>query len=212
MFEFLELFLDFFGFNQKISVSFSSSFLSSIRFIKICKLFINCSKSFLLTFCLGIAQSLFLFDNKCLFFDFKLTNFSFEFHQIIWKWCHPHFDACCSFIDQINRFIRKPTISDISYWEINCSNHCSIRNLHSMVCFIITFDSSKNWNCILFFWFVDHHWLKSSFKCRIFFDIFTIFIDSCCSDDAHLTSGKGWFQHIPHIHRSLGLASSYHIV
>ena len=55
----------------------------------------------------------------------------------------------------------------------------------------------------LFIWFFHYNWLESSFQCCVFFNIFTVFLQSSRADKLNLTSGKRRFQDIRSIQCSL---------
>ena len=68
---------------------------------------------------------------------------------------------------------------------------------------IIWTQTFKDFNSLLCRWFFHCHRLESSFQCCIFFDIFTVFLQSSRSDKLNLASGKRRFQDIGRIQCSL---------
>ena len=62
--------------------------------------------------------------------------------------------------------------------------------------FIFRFQTFYNFDRFFFSRFFNHNRLKTSFKSRIFFYIFSVLIKCCCTDNLNFTSGKCRFQNI----------------
>ena len=56
--------------------------------------------------------------------------------------------------------------------------------------------------------FVYHHFLETTFKSLVFFEIFLVFVESGCSDRTQFAAGKCRFKDIGGIHRSFPLTGS----
>src|SRR5690348_3520872 len=87
-----------------------------------------------------------------------------------------------SFIDEINGFVWKESVGDVTTRQLSSNHQSSICNSDSVMSFISLFESSENAHCILDTGFINHHLLKSSLEGGIFLDVLSVFLESSGPD------------------------------
>ena len=117
-----------------------------------------------------------------------------------------------SLIDEIDSFIREFTIWQVSCRHVYCRDEGWVSNLYSMKGFLYLSLIPRRIVRASSVWFIDHHWLKTSFKRCIFFDVFSVFINRRCTNDFDSSSCKRRLQEIASICRSFALAPAPTIV
>ena len=79
-----------------------------------------------------------------------------------------------------------------------------------MVRFVLFLQAAENGDRVFHARFINEHFLETTFKRRILFNILTIFVQSRRTDDVQFTAGKSRLQHIARIHRALGFTRAHH--
>ena len=77
----------------------------------------------------------------------KLVFKSFNFR---WRNLASDPGASTRFINDINRFIRKEAIRDVAVRKLSCMLKCIIRNYNTMMVFVVTPETPKYLNCLLY--------------------------------------------------------------
>ena len=68
--------------------------------------------------------------------------------------------------------------------------------------FISWAQSLQNLSTILNIWLLYKNLLETPFQSFIFFNLLSVFINSCCANDLEISPGKGRFEQISSIHRA----------
>jgi UDP-N-acetylmuramyl pentapeptide phosphotransferase/UDP-N-acetylglucosamine-1-phosphate transferase len=77
-----------------------------------------------------------------------------------------------------------------------------------MVKFKFIFQAAQNRNGIFLTWFVNHNRLETAFQSRVFFNVFAVFINGCCSNAVQFTAGKHGLEQIAGVHGSFCFSCS----
>ena len=72
--------------------------------------------------------------------------------------------------------------------------------------FVTILETSQNRNGVFDVWLLHNDGLKSTFQSRVFFDVFTIFIQRCSTHAVQLAASQSRLQQIGSIHRAFGIA------
>ena len=167
--------------------------------------FLTCSVFFDLRLCFILfLLDLLCHEQICAFdcFFLQIQQFSYFFFQFFYFrngtiTAQLHFG--CRLINDIDCLIRKKTIVNITYRHFYCCFQSFIFDFYTMMLFIIWPKSSQYFQCFLLCWLFYRNRLKSSLQSRIFFYIFAIFFQSCCTDQLNFTSRKRRFQNVRRI-------------
>ena len=146
---------------------------------------------------------------QCSFFNLHLHDTSLQFIQFRRQRIQLCLNQCTRFIHQVNRLIRKESIRNVTMRKCGSCYKCTVCDFYPMKNFIAFFQSAENGNRVFHGRFIYQYRLKTSFQCRIFFNIFTILIQRCCTDTVQFSTRKHRFQHISGIHSAVCLASSH---
>src|SRR3989344_1716083 len=112
-----------------------------------------------------------VFFKKRSSFNFEISNRSAKLFNILRYALRFKSPFCCRLINNINRFIRQKSVSNITSREIDCRDNRLVANTKSMMHFIFFFKSAKNINTRVKRRFINHNRLESSFKRRVFFNM-----------------------------------------
>jgi len=99
-------------------------------------------------------------------------------------------------INNVNGFIRKKPVIDITNGHFYSRLKGLIQNLYIMMFFIIWAQPLQDFNSLLFCRLFHDDRLKTPFKRCILFNVFPIFFQCRCSDQLDLSTGKRRFQDI----------------
>lgn len=146
---------------------------------------------------------LFFFIFYCFSLDFEWADFFFEFIKCNWTRKSSHLDTRGCFIEKIDSLIWEFPFSDVPDRKIYSRYNRIIGYLNTMKSFISFLESPEYCESIVSRWFLDRNWLKSAFKCAIFFDIFSILSERRCTDNFDSPTSEGWLEEISSITRTL---------
>ena len=71
------------------------------------------------------------------------------------------------------------------------------------------FEPTQDGDGVLHRRLIYHNRLESSFQCRVFFNIFPVFIQGRGPNTMKLSSCQHWFEHISRIHRALRFSGTH---
>ena len=145
-----------------------------------------------------VAQTTSFFE--LLFFDgllFGFLNFGdavFKFLQV--GWCLHALDAqtATGFVDEVDCFVGKMTIADVTVGEVCRSHKCLVSDGDAVVRFVLVADALQNFNGVGNRWLFNLDWLEATLKCRIFFEVLAVLIGCGGSDGLQFTTSKHWLQ------------------
>ena len=147
---------------------------------------------------------IFLF--QCGFLNFHLQNLTTKLIQFRRHGIQLCLNQRTGLIHQVNRFIRKETIRNITIRKNGSTDQCIVHDFHSVVYLITILQTTKNGNRILYGRFFYHNRLETTFQSRILFNILTVFIQCGRADTMKLTTGQHRLEHITGIKGSVCLA------
>src|SRR5690606_7253604 len=101
------------------------------------------------------------------------------------------------------------TVAYVPFSHIDGVFDYFIGNCDTMVLFVVRFKSLEYSNCILSLWLRNDDRLKTTLKCRIFLDIFSILFKGRCANKTNFASCQCRLQHICSIERALCSTSTY---
>ena len=87
-----------------------------------------------------------------------------------------------------------------------------IGDFHTMVHFVFFLQATQNRNRSFYAWLTHDDALKAALQCRIFLNIFAIFIQRRRAHAMQLAARERGLEHVAGIHRTFSLASAYHRV
>ena len=131
---------------------------------------------------------IFLF--QCGFLNFHLQNLTTKLIQFRRHGIQLCLNQRTGLIHQVNRFIRKETIRNITIRKNGSTDQCIVHDFHSVVYLITILQTTKNGNRILYGRFFYHNRLETTFQSRILFNILTVFIQCGRADTMKLTTGQ----------------------
>ena len=71
---------------------------------------------------------------------------------------------------------------------------------------VALFQTTEDRNSVLNAWLVNHNRLETSFECRIFLDVLTVFVECCSADTVELAPCQHRLQQVACVHSAIGLA------
>ncbi len=98
-----------------------------------------------------------------------------------------------SLIDQVDGFIRKETVVDVSGGHLYCRFQSLVGNPDSVVVFIAAPEPFQNLISLLLRRLFHGHGLETTLQRGIFLNIFAVFLDGGSPDQLNLSSGQGRF-------------------
>ena len=138
------------------------------------------------------------------FFHFELDNATIKFIHLLRFAVQLHFDTAGRFVDQINRFIRQEAVGNITVAQLCCGNDSRVGNIDTVVDFITLLQTTQNSNGIFYTWLANQYFLEAAFKCSVFFNVLTVFVQGGCTDTVQFAARQSRFQHIARIHCAVG--------
>jgi len=70
------------------------------------------------------------------------------------------------------------------------SQNRRVFDANAVMNFVALFQATQNRNRICNGRFSDEHWLEAAFKCRVFFNVFLVFVERGSANSAQLAAGK----------------------
>ena len=140
------------------------------------------------------------------FLYLKLHYLSVQFIKLCRKRIQLRLDKRTRLIHKVDSLIRQKSVGNISVGKRSRCNKRTVRYLYAVEYFITLLKSPKDRYGILNGRLVHLHRLKSSLKCSILFDIFSVFVKCCRTYAVKLSSCKHGLEHISGIHCAVCLA------
>ncbi len=94
--------------------------------------------------------------------------------------------------------------------KFSSRHNSGIGDVNAMVNFIFLLQAAQDGNGGFYAGFTDQNLLKAPFKCGIFFNVLSVFIQRGGTHAMQLTTRQGRFQHVASIHCAFSLASTHH--
>ena len=110
------------------------------------------------------------------------------------------------FIDQIDCFIGQKTVGDITIGQSRRRNDRAIRDADAVMQLILFLQTAQDRDCVCDAWLAHENRLEAPRESRIFFDIFTVFVQGRGTDAMQFAARQSGLQHIRRIHRAIRLA------
>ena len=127
---------------------------------------------------------------KCGFLNFKLHYLVRNFVHFGRHGVHFRLDKRASLVYQVYRLIGQKSVGDIPVGKSSGGNYRVVVYLYSVINLVPLFKTSQNGYSVLNRRLIDHNGLITSFKSRVFFDIFSVFVKRCCTYAMELTPCK----------------------
>jgi hypothetical protein len=105
-----------------------------------------------------------------------------------------HRELAGGFVHQVDGFIRKEAVADISTRELGCGDERGVFDPHAFVVrFIPWFQAAQNCDRVLNAGFAHEHGLKAALERWVFFDVLAELVERSCADAAEFSASKGGF-------------------
>ena len=115
-------------------------------------------------------------------FNFQLLDFAGDFIQFFRNRIYLHTQFSCSFIHQVNGFIRQETVGDVTATQFDGCNDGIIFDTHMVMVLVTLFQSTKDRNGTQVVRFIHLYDLETTLQSFVLFEVLLIFVEGCCSD------------------------------
>ena len=105
-------------------------------------------------------------------------------------------------VHQINGFIRQKTVVNVTLGEFRCCTQTVLCDRHMMMFFILWAQTAQNLNGLFHARFFYGHRLETALQRCIFFNVLTVFLNGCGTDDLNQSPGQCRFHDIGRIQRT----------
>ena len=143
-------------------------------------------------------------------FDLELDEAPFEPVQLFRFRVDLDADAARGLVHEVDGLVRQLSIGDVAVRQRGRGDDRGIGDLHAMVHLVALFQPAQDGDGVRDVGLIDQDLLKTPLERRVFFDVFTIFVERRRTHAVQLATRQRRLQHVAGIHRALGLARADH--
>ena len=121
---------------------------------------------------------------------------------------HIDADFCGSFVEQVDSLVRQKAVHDEAVRQAHCGIDGFVADGQVVMGFVAVAQPLEHCDCRWHIWLFDKDRTEATLQCRIFLDVFAVFVERRGADDLHLAACQRWFEHIGCVYRSLCCAST----
>ena len=120
------------------------------------------------------------------------------------------FQLSCGLINQVNGFVGKETVADITLRQLHSGDDSLVHDFHLMVVLITFLQATKDGDSAVFVWFFDFYGLETTFQSLIFLEVLLILIQGRGTDGAQFATRQSGFQDVGSIHGAFARSARTH--
>src|ERR1700722_4707494 len=140
------------------------------------------------------------FFAQCLLLDFELHNAALDFVNFGGQGIDFHAKAGGGFVNQVDCFVRKKTIGDVTLGKHGRGEDGRIFDAHTVMDFVALFQAAQDGDGVLNRRFADIYRLEAAFQRGIFLNVLAIFVQRGRADRAQLASRQRGLEHVGSVH------------
>src|SRR4029077_17671688 len=105
---------------------------------------------------------------------------------------------------EIDSFVGQEAVRDITMGKRGGGDDGRVFNAHAVMHFVTLLQAAKNSDGVFDIGLAYENDLEAAFESGVFFDVFTILIESGCADGAQFAASECWLKHVGGVDRAFG--------
>ncbi len=138
--------------------------------------------------------------------DLHLQDLAVQLVQLFGFAVHLHAQTAGGFVHQVDRLVRQETVGDIAVAQRRGRHKGAVADPHTVVEFVFLLDAAQDADRVFDGGFFDQHRLEPTGKCRVFFNVFSVFIQCGRTDAMQFAACEGGLDQVGRIHCAISLA------